>query len=79
MNAGEMKDEVFSHFTFSLLKDSGWYGYDRYAIEHFNVGKNVGCDWFKNCHSEKNDQYFCKRINQDGCYFDFSAIGYCTN
>jgi hypothetical protein len=26
MNAGEMKDEIFSHFSFALLIDSGWYG-----------------------------------------------------
>jgi len=63
MNSGEMKDEVFSNFTFLLLKDSGWYGYDEYYAENFETGKNMGCDWFNNCHSQQNKQYFCDRLN----------------
>jgi hypothetical protein len=28
MTASDIKDSVFSGFTFNLLKDSGWYGID---------------------------------------------------
>jgi hypothetical protein len=51
MTASTIKDAVFSGFTFSLLKDTGWYGIDETHFENFYVGKNMGCDWLKACHS----------------------------
>lgn len=51
MTASDIKDAVFSGFTFNLLKDSGWYGIDERHFENFFAGQNMGCDWFKYCKS----------------------------
>ena len=45
MTASTIKDAVFSGFTFSLLKDCGWYGLNDSVFENLYVGKNMGCDW----------------------------------
>jgi hypothetical protein len=46
MTASSIKDSVFSGFTYSLLKDSGWYGVDETKYEQFFAGRHMGCDWF---------------------------------
>ena len=51
MTASSMKDSVFSGFTFSLLKDTGWYGIDEVHFENLYAGKGMGCDWLKACHA----------------------------
>ena len=51
MTASDIKDSVFSGFTFNLLKDSGWYEIDDSNFEDLFAGRNMGCDWYKYCHS----------------------------
>jgi hypothetical protein len=46
MTASTIKDQVFSGFGFSLLKDSGWYGIEERYFEELQAGKGMGCDWF---------------------------------
>ena len=45
MTASDIKDAVFSGFTFNLLKDSGWYDIEERHFEKFFAGKNMGCTW----------------------------------
>ena len=49
-----MKDRVFSGFSFSLLLDSGWYKINTKYIENFEVGKLMGCGWYKKCFELSN-------------------------
>jgi hypothetical protein len=35
----------YSGFTWSVLKDSGWYGVDLKNSEKFTLGQNQGCVW----------------------------------
>ena len=64
MTASTMKDSVFSGFSLSLLKDTGWYGVNEKKFEDLFVGKDMGCDWFKGCKSDKNKEYFCKDLKK---------------
>ena len=43
MTASEIKDAVFSGFSFSVLKDSGWYGINELFVEELQAGKDMGC------------------------------------
>ena len=45
MTASVIKDKVFSGFSFSLLKDSGWYGVEERHFEDLFAGKDMGCSW----------------------------------
>ena len=54
-----MKDRIFSGISFSLLLDSGWYKINPKYVENFEVGKQMGCDWYKKCFKPSNNDYFC--------------------
>ncbi len=45
MTASDIKNVVFSGFTFNLLKDSGWYGVEERYFENLSANKNMGCLW----------------------------------
>ena len=79
MTASDIKDAVFSGFSFSVLKDSGWYGVEERHYENLFAGKDMGCSWKLNCHAQQNMNYFCIREGEEGCYFDHSAVGTCTD
>jgi len=79
MTASTIKDPVFSGFGFSLLADSGWYGVEEKYFEDFQAGKGMGCDWFKSCFDEKNQSFFCKKDGEEGCNFDYTAVGVCDS
>jgi len=51
MTASDIKDAVFSGFSFSVLKDSGWYGVEERHYENLFAGKGMGCSWKQNCHA----------------------------
>jgi len=46
MTASDIKNAIFSGFTFNLLKDSGWYGVEERHFKNLSAGKNMGCLWF---------------------------------
>lgn len=77
MTASTIKDQVFSGFGFSLLRDSGWYGVNEKFFEDFQAGKGMGCDWFKSCHAKQNKQMFCYKDGEMGCNWDYTAVGMC--
>ena len=44
-SSSETFESPYSGFTWSVLKDSGWYGVDLNNLETFTPGQNQGCVW----------------------------------
>jgi len=59
MTGAYLLNQSYSGFTWSLLKDSGWYGIDLINSDPFSAGLNSGCDYLQTCFSKKNDGYYC--------------------
>ena len=68
---------VISAFTFAVLKGSGWYKVDLEDAEHYNWGKDDGCEHFSIC--PKGGEY-CKNedINEWVCTPDFKNKAICS-
>ena len=46
-----IRNSVFSGFSFSLLRDRGWYGIDDINLKDFFAGKGMRCDWLNAFHA----------------------------
>ena len=64
------RDSVFSRFSLSVLKDSGWYKIDLEMGEQFFWGKGDGCSVFSTSCPHLNVTEYCSSRDGDACSDD---------
>lgn len=69
---------IYSGFTWSVLKDSGWYGIDIKYSDVFVAGKNMGCSFIDSCYSNNNLNYFCPKEGRKDCDYGYTSAGICS-
>lgn len=68
-----------SVMTLAVAKDSGWFEVDLTMGEHYDWGKNKGCDFLSSSCSKDTISEFCSTVGEYGCNDDHVFRTLCSS